>query len=102
MEHDVKKKEELDAELLKQKAVFEQIFSIDAYEELRAKNSVRLSRSAFLGALFITLWRTEPRLSQPYQILSLLMDIDSLMTKFRCKPFLLFFLCLCNDKKMII
>jgi hypothetical protein len=36
----------------------------------------------------ITLYRDEPRFNQPHQLLMLLMDIDSLITKWRCKyPF---------------
>jgi len=33
----------------------------------------------------ITLYRDEPRFNQPHQLLMLLMDIDSLITKWRCK-----------------
>lgn len=33
----------------------------------------------------ITLYRDEPRFSQPHQVLTCLMDIDSFMTKWRCK-----------------
>jgi tryptophan 2,3-dioxygenase len=35
------------------------------------------------GALMISLYRDEPRFNQPYHILNLLMDIDSLITKWR-------------------
>lgn len=35
----------------------------------------------------ITFYRDEPRFSQPHQILTLLMDIDSLITKWRCKHY---------------
>lgn len=33
----------------------------------------------------ITFYRDEPRFSQPHQLLTLLMDTDSLITKWRCK-----------------
>lgn len=33
----------------------------------------------------ISLYRDEPRFNQPYHILNLLMDIDSLITKWRCE-----------------
>jgi len=33
----------------------------------------------------IMLYRDEPRFNQPHQLLMLLMDIDSLITKWRCK-----------------
>ena len=45
----------------------------------------RLSHKAFQGALLISLYREEPRFHQPFQVLTLLMDIDSLMTKWRCE-----------------
>ena len=32
--------------------------------------------------------REEPRFQVPFQLLTFLMDVDSLMTKWRCKPFL--------------
>jgi len=35
------------------------------------------------GALLIYFYREQPRFSQPYQILTYLMDIDSLLTKWR-------------------
>ncbi len=44
----------------------------------------RLSHKAMQGALMIYFYRDEPRFSGPYQILNYLMDIDSLMTKWRC------------------
>ena len=37
----------------------------------------------------ITFYRDEPRFNQPHQLLSLLMDIDSLITKWRCEFFIL-------------
>lgn len=36
----------------------------------------------------ITFYRDEPRFNQPHQLLSLLMDIDSLITKWRCECYL--------------
>jgi tryptophan 2,3-dioxygenase len=45
----------------------------------------RLSHSALKGALMIYFYRDMPRFSQPYQILTFLMDIDSLLQKWRCK-----------------
>ncbi|RVE39872.1 hypothetical protein evm_015478, partial [Chilo suppressalis] len=43
----------------------------------------RLSHKALQGAIMITMYRDEPRFSQPHQLLTLLMDIDSLITKWR-------------------
>jgi hypothetical protein len=45
----------------------------------------RINHKAFQGALMISLYRDEPRFSQPFQMLTLLMDIDSLITKWRCE-----------------
>ena len=45
----------------------------------------RLSHKAFQGAMMIYLYRDEPRFHQPFQLLTLLMDIDSLLTKWRRK-----------------
>lgn len=45
----------------------------------------RLSHDALKGALMIYFYRDMPRFSQPYQILTYLMDIDSLLQKWRCK-----------------
>ncbi|XGW17821.1 hypothetical protein V3C99_002432 [Haemonchus contortus] len=42
-----------------------------------------LSHDAMKGALMIYFYRDMPRFSQPYQILTYLMDIDSLFTKWR-------------------
>lgn len=57
-----------------------------------SRDERRFTYKALQGAIMITLYRDEPRFSQPHQILTLLMDIDSLITKWRCNYFnLLFF-----------
>uniref|UniRef100_I3MLQ4 Tryptophan 2,3-dioxygenase n=1 Tax=Ictidomys tridecemlineatus TaxID=43179 RepID=I3MLQ4_ICTTR len=43
----------------------------------------RLSYKALQGALMIYFYREEPRFQVPFQLLTFLMDIDSLMTKWR-------------------
>ncbi|KAK2551312.1 Tryptophan 2 [Acropora cervicornis] len=43
----------------------------------------RFSYKAMQGAIMIYFYRDEPRFSQPFQILQLLMDIDSLLIKWR-------------------
>ena len=43
----------------------------------------RMSHKAFQGAMMISLYRDEPRFHQPFQLLTQLMDIDSLLTKWR-------------------
>jgi tryptophan 2,3-dioxygenase len=44
---------------------------------------LRLSHRAFQAALFITLYRDEPALQEPFQLLELLMDIDEGFTTWR-------------------
>lgn len=67
------------------KAVFETIFNESLHNALVTRGERRFSYGAFQGAVMITLYRDEPRFSQPHQILTALMDIDSLITKWRCK-----------------
>lgn len=52
-------------------------------EEFNRRNLCRFSHKAMHGALMISLYRDEPRFNQPYQLLVTLMDIDSLLTKWR-------------------
>lgn len=52
-------------------------------EEFSRSNLCRFSHRAMQGALMISLYRDEPRFNQPYQLLVTLMDIDSLLTKWR-------------------
>lgn len=51
--------------------------------EFMRRNLFRFSHKAMHGALMISLYRDEPRFNQPYQLLVTLMDIDSLLTKWR-------------------
>lgn len=52
-------------------------------DEFLRRNLFRFSQRAMHGALMISLYRDEPRFNQPYQLLVTLMDIDSLLTKWR-------------------
>ena len=45
----------------------------------------RLSWKALHGALMIYYYRNEVIFHQPFQMLAFLMDIDSLITNWRCK-----------------
>lgn len=67
----------------KQKGAFQSVLDPAKYDEYRERGDRRLSYKAFQGALFISLYRDAPRFHQPFQIITLLMDIDSLMTKWR-------------------
>ncbi|CAG9861386.1 unnamed protein product [Phyllotreta striolata] len=71
------------AELEHRKEVYESIFRPEVHEALVSRGDRRFSHRALQGAIMITLYRDEPRFSQPHQILTLLMDIDSLITKWR-------------------
>ncbi|XP_068906800.1 LOW QUALITY PROTEIN: tryptophan 2,3-dioxygenase [Tenebrio molitor] len=70
-------------DLDKRREVYESIFSLEVHEALLARGERRFSHKALQGAIMITFYRDEPRFSQPHQILTLLMDIDSLITKWR-------------------
>lgn len=82
-EADEKQREILMADYLKQKDSFEGIFDEAKYNAQVEKGERRLSHRGFQGAMLISLYRDEPRFNQPFKLLTLLMDIDSLMTKWR-------------------
>lgn len=71
-------------DIKKQRDVYDTIFNSDAHDALVSRGERKFSYKAFQGAIMITLYRDEPRFSQPHQLLTVLMDIDSLMTKWRC------------------
>ncbi|XP_073461751.1 tryptophan 2,3-dioxygenase [Aquarana catesbeiana] len=80
---DSEDKEEHLAELQKQKEVFTALFDEKRHEHLVSKGERRLSYKALKGALMIYFYREEPRFQVPFQLLTSLMDIDVLMTKWR-------------------
>lgn len=82
-ETDPKQKEILLAEYNKQKDSFESVFTAEKYNVYVERGERRINHKAFQGALMISLYRDEPRFNQPFQMLTLLMDIDSLITKWR-------------------
>ncbi|KAL8568591.1 hypothetical protein ACOMHN_057960 [Nucella lapillus] len=82
-ETDEKLKDTLMAEYLKQKDSFQSIFDEEIYKGQVKKGERRLSYRGFQGAMLISLHRDEPRFNQPFKLLTLLMDIDSLITKWR-------------------
>jgi tryptophan 2,3-dioxygenase len=69
----------------KRKEIFTTIFNPTIHSALVSRGERRFSHRAMQGAIMITLYRDEPRFNQPHQLLMLLMDIDSLITKWRCK-----------------
>jgi len=82
-EKDETVKANLMAELKKQQDSFEGILDEEKYNATKARGDRRISHSAFQGALLISLYHDQPRFNQPSKLLSLLMDIDSLVTKWR-------------------
>lgn len=86
-EAEVEENEEVRASLLKevkkQRDHFDSVFSEKRHNQLVARGERRLSHKALQGALLIYFYRDEPRLNQPFQILQLLMDIDSHLIKWR-------------------
>jgi tryptophan 2,3-dioxygenase len=53
------------------------------HQQLVSRSERRMSHRALQGALMIMLYREQPRFQGPYQVLSLLMDVDALITKWR-------------------
>ncbi|XP_065345104.1 tryptophan 2,3-dioxygenase [Cloeon dipterum] len=67
----------------KRKAIYDSIFDLSVHDALIKRGERRFSHKALQGSIMITFYRDEPRFSQPHQLLMLLMDIDSLITKWR-------------------
>uniref|UniRef100_A0A3B1IPV7 Tryptophan 2,3-dioxygenase n=1 Tax=Astyanax mexicanus TaxID=7994 RepID=A0A3B1IPV7_ASTMX len=76
-------KEEMMADFIKQKEIFVSLFDEKRHDHLQSKGERRLSYKALQGALMIYFYREEPRFQVPFQLLTSLMDIDTLMTKWR-------------------
>lgn len=74
-------------DIQKRRDVYETIFNPTSHEALVSRGERRFTYKALQGAIMINFYRDEPRFSQPHQLLTLLMDIDSLITKWRCKRF---------------
>ncbi|XP_034938098.1 tryptophan 2,3-dioxygenase [Chelonus insularis] len=73
----------MSANISAKKSMFETIFNKSLHDALVARGERQFCHDALRGAIMITLYRDEPRFSQPHQILTALMDIDSLITKWR-------------------
>lgn len=78
----VKRESQLD-EYRRKKNSFDSIFDVNKYNALVARGERIFSHKAFQGAMMISFYRDEPRFNQPYHLLTLLMDIDALVTKWR-------------------
>jgi len=82
-EPDEKMKEYLLEDYKTRKTQFDSIFNVDTHNFLLSRRERRFTHKAWQGALMISFYRDEPRFNQPYQLLNLLMDVDSLITKWR-------------------
>lgn len=82
-------KESLKRAYLKNKENFESILIKENYDAKLAKGERTLSWQALKGALMIYYYRDELLFHEPYQMISLLMDIDSLLIKWRSNHVLL-------------
>jgi len=80
---DVVLKNHMLSDVQKKKELYNSIFDVDIHNALVARGERRFSHKALQGAIMITFYRDEPRFNQPHQLLSVLMDIDSLITKWR-------------------
>ncbi|XP_060796676.1 tryptophan 2,3-dioxygenase B [Neoarius graeffei] len=77
------KKQEILEDLTKQIEIFTYLFDSKHHEHLLSKGERRLSYRALQGALMIYFYREEPRFQVPFQLLMYLMEVDTLMTKWR-------------------
>ena len=75
------------AQLRKKKTQFDSLFDPQMHFALLARGERRFSLKAIQGALMITLYSGEQRFHIPHSLLIALMDIDSLITKWRCKQY---------------
>ena len=75
------------ATLRKKKTQFDSLFDPQMHLALLARGERRFSLKAIQGALMISLYSAEPRFHIPHALLICLMDIDSLITKWRCKQY---------------
>jgi tryptophan 2,3-dioxygenase len=62
---------------------YEAVFDPAKHAEQQAAGKLRLSHRAFQAALFITLYRDQPALQEPFRLLEHLMDIDEGFTVWR-------------------
>ncbi|XP_030626197.1 tryptophan 2,3-dioxygenase B isoform X2 [Chanos chanos] len=82
-EPDSEMKEDMIQDLNKQIEMFTSLFDSKRHDHLLSKGERRLSYKGLQGALMIYFYREEPRFQVPFQLLTSLMEIDTLMTKWR-------------------
>lgn len=65
------------------KEKFEGVFDESQHANAQKEGRWRLSWKALQAALFITIYRGEPVLQAPYQVLKCVMDVDALLARWR-------------------
>jgi len=88
-EHDKDKQEKMREGCRQRREHFQQILIEENYMRLVERGDRSLTWAAFKGALMIYYNRDEVLFHEPFQMLSLLMDIDVLLTKWRSAHVLL-------------
>eukprot|EP00112_Aurelia_sp_Birch-Aquarium-sp1_P019914 Seg5021.1 transcript_id=Seg5021.1/GoldUCD/mRNA.D3Y31 product="Tryptophan 2 3-dioxygenase" protein_id=Seg5021.1/GoldUCD/D3Y31 len=83
LEEDKRVQEIMLLDVRKLEETFNKILDGEQYNMLRAKGDRRLTWKALQGALMISFYRKEVLFHKPFQFLNTLMDIDSLLTKWR-------------------
>lgn len=71
------------ADMANTKLRFESVLEESKFNELRDAGEFRFSHQGFLATLFINLYRDEPMLFAPFQLLKALADVDELFTNWR-------------------
>lgn len=79
---DIQKKAQLE-NLAITRSTFKSLFDEKAHNDLVTNKQRKLSQKAILNALFIMLYRDEPILALPFQVLTSMMDIDENFTTWR-------------------
>jgi tryptophan 2,3-dioxygenase len=62
---------------------FQSVLTPEAHEQLRQEGKLRFSYKATIAALLINLYRDEPILQMPFNLLMRLVDIDEMLTSWR-------------------
>jgi len=70
-------------DLMNTRKSFGALMDKDTYLELQEQGQFRLGQQAMMAAVFINLYRDEPILHLPFKLLTCLVEIDELFTKWR-------------------
>ncbi|XP_030639481.1 tryptophan 2,3-dioxygenase B-like [Chanos chanos] len=82
-EPDSERKEDMLQDLKKQREGFTSLFDSNHHDDLLRKGERRLSYKGLQGALMIYFYREELQFQIPFQLLNSLMEVDTLMNKWR-------------------